>query len=40
MTRALNAFKNNVGCLPSKIMVFRDGVGEGMRPMIEKKELD
>lgn len=39
MTRALNAFNNNVGQLPTKIVVYRDGVGEGMRPLIENKEL-
>lgn len=39
MTRALASFKDNVGGLPSKIVVFRDGVGEGMRPLIENKEL-
>ena len=36
---ALQEFEANEGCLPSKIVIFRDGVGEQMRAQIERKEI-
>jgi len=39
MTKALTQFKENVGALPEKIIIYRDGVGDQMRTMIEQKEV-
>ena len=36
---ALQEFEANEGCLPTKIVIFRDGVGEQMRTQIERKEI-
>jgi aubergine-like protein len=31
--------KENQGNLPTKIIIYRDGVGEGMRDIVEAKEI-
>ena len=40
LLNAMDAFqKENQGQLPSKILIYRDGVGENMRDLIEKSEV-
>ena len=39
LDRALQAYRLNVGQMPDRIIVYRDGVGEGQRDYIIQKEL-
>lgn len=39
LKQALRAFNENEKKMPEKIVIFRDGVGDGMRQQIETKEV-